>query len=110
MSGAVGEKRFVDRDDLGDVGDGILRQARSARPKENVPWGFCEAELAGKRNDNDSRDSTSVESVPLNDENRPSKPRTGLDRIGQIRPANIALRDYHSVETSTLRAASESER
>jgi hypothetical protein len=110
VSGAVGEKRFVNRDDLGDVGDGILRQARGARPKENVSWGFCEAEVAGKRNDNHGCDSTSVESVPLNDENRPSKPRTGPDRIGQIRPANIALSDYHSVETSTLRAASDSER
>ncbi len=107
---ALHEKRLVDRYDLRHVGNGILRQARCARAKKNVAGGFRYPEIAREGNDNHGRDSTSVESVSLHNENRPAKPWSGAYWIRQVCPTDVALRDYHSVDSSTRRATSESDR
>ena len=76
MTGTLTEKRLVDRDDLRNVRDRVLGQTGCSDSEKNVSWRVCQTEIARERNDDYGCDSTSVECVPLNDQNRSSEPRS----------------------------------
>jgi hypothetical protein len=109
VTGALAQERSVDRDDLRNIRHGIFGESRCPHSQKNVSRRGCETEIARKRNDNYGRDSASIEGVSLNDQDGPSKARSRSCRVRKIRPTHVALDDYHSVDSSRRRAASESD-
>ncbi len=109
VTGALAEERPVDSDDLRNVRYGVLREPSCPDSEKYVSRSGREAEIARKRNDDHRRDSASIESVSLDDQDGPSKAWSRSGRIRKIRPEDIPLSDYHSVDSSTRRAASETE-
>src|SRR6266536_45011 len=101
------EEGAVERDDLRDVGDGLLGEAGAPRRQENVAGRLGPFEVARERHAHDGRDAAPVEGVALDDENGPAEPRSGARRRGKVGPADVALGDHHSERSSTWRAAAE---
>ena len=92
------EQAPVDRDDLGYVRHRILRQSGHPMSQKHVARGVGQTEVARERHHDDCADTASVECVSLDDENGPSQTRTGADGSWQIRPEDVSLGDYHSLD------------
>src|SRR2546428_3938995 len=103
----AGQERPVERQDLRDVGDRVLRQPGASRPKDRVARSVCPTEVAGQWNTYHGRDPAPIERVALNDEHRPAKAGTRARGRRQVGPAHVALCNYHSLRSRMRRAAAE---
>lgn len=104
---ALREKIPVDGHNLRNIRHGIFRQPGEGGRKGDVPWRGLPTKIAGRRHAHYCRDSTTIESFPLDDDDRPSEPRTRSYRSGQLSPPNLALGDHHSLCSRTRWAAAE---
>lgn len=99
------EKALVQRDDLGHVGNRILRQPRQFCGQCNISWRQCPFQIACQGNADHCCDAAVIESIRLDNGHGPSKPRTRTRWLGQIGPPYLTLGDYHSLFSRTRRAA-----
>ena len=106
LADALRENRTIDCDDLRDVGDRVVLETGPLGVQQHIAGSGCPAEIARERNDNNRRDAARVERVPLNDYDGPLEPGSRAPRIGERRPADIALSNYHSLRSSARRPAS----
>ena len=74
--------------------------------QKDVARGVGQTEVARQRHHHDCADAASVECVSLDDENGPSQTRAGADRSRQVRPDDVSLSNYHSLDARTRRPAS----
>ena len=95
----------VERDDLGNVGNGRLCEACLARREENVSGGLGPLDLRSEGHTDHGCKRASVQSVALNDQNRSAKTRPRANGLTEVRPPNFPLSDHHSELSRTLRAA-----
>src|SRR6266508_3040098 len=65
MTDPLDEQRSIDRDDLREVGDGVLRQPGRGRREQNVARGVRPSEIARHRNTHDRRDAAAIERLAL---------------------------------------------
>jgi len=82
LADALSQEIFVYRDDLRDIGHGILRQPRKARRKAYIPWSQAPVEVARQRDANCRRDAAAIQCVTLHNDHRSSEPWTGTNRRG----------------------------
>ena len=99
------ENLSVERDDLGNVGNGRLCEACIARREENVSRGLGPLDLRSERHTDHGCKRASVQSVALNDQNRSPKTRPRANGLTEVRPPNFPLSDHYSELSRTLRAA-----
>lgn len=100
------EQISIHRNDLRDVCHRILGQMGPPRVQQHVPGGRSPPKIASKRHDDDGRQTARVQRVALDDQDRPREPRTGAHWIGQRRPEDVPLSNYHSLRLSACRPAS----
>jgi hypothetical protein len=101
----LGKHCFVQRYDLGHIGDRVLRQTRRSSSQKYVAWSVRPSQIAGQRHAPHGSDPASVQGVPLDHHDRSSKawPRSCWRR--KVGPPHFALPDYHSVCSRTRRLA-----
>ncbi len=62
---------------------------------------------SSQRDADDRGNAAAVQRIRLDDNHGPPEPGTGACRRGQIRPPDLALRDYHSLLSRARREAGE---
>ena len=103
----TGEQAAIESHDLRNVSHGILWQPRGSGGKQDIPRCLRPSKVAGQRNAHDGSDPASVESLPLDNDDRSSKARPRARWSRQVRPLSVALGDYHSTRLSVRLAAAE---
>lgn len=93
----------VQRDDLRDVGNRVLRQSRTACRDEDVAGRFQERDVGRDHHAQHGTDTAAVEGFGLDDEDRSPEARTGPDGLTKVSPPDLTSLDYHSI-AATLRA------
>jgi len=99
------EDASVERKDLRNVRDRRLREACLPRGKKHVPGCASPLDLGSKWHADNGCKGAAVQCVTLHHKDGSPKPRTGTDRIAEIRPPNLALSDHHSEFSRAFRAA-----
>src|SRR5690606_31935455 len=84
---------------------GRFLQPGLARRQLHIAGSLRPLELRGEGNADHGRKRTAVERIALNHDHRSAEPRLRPDRVAEVRPPYLALRDYHSERSSTRRAA-----
>ena len=107
LPNSTGEQGAIESHDLRNVSNGILWKPRGSRGKQDITRSLRPSKIAGQRNAHNGSDPASVESLPLDYDDRSSKPGTGTRWSRQVRPVNVALGDYHSTRLSVRLAAAE---
>lgn len=102
---SFGEPVAVDRQQLRNLDDGILRQAGGARRAEYVAGRIGARQVRGHRGDDRGAEPGAVERIALDDHDRPAKPWLGSSRFLEIRPPDFASSDHQSDAFSVRRAA-----
>jgi hypothetical protein len=97
---------LIECDDKRNVCDGVLWKTRYARAQNHVPWRAAPLQVARQRDTYCGTDAAGIDGIALNDQHWAPVTRSGPDRLAQIRPPNLTLRDHHSVRLNTRRAAS----
>ena len=105
LSNVFPQEGFVQRDDLGDVGDGLLRQPGEPGRQTYISGGVGPFHVAGQRDADNGGNSAAVQRIALHDHNRPSEARPRTGRLREIGPPDIALGDHHSLRSKTRCAA-----
>ena len=85
---ALIEKRTVNGYDLGSVCNRVFRQACGLSGKERATRGFSPDKITCKGHAHDGRDTTLIQMVALNHNDRATKTRSRSSRIRQVRPPN----------------------
>jgi hypothetical protein len=99
------QHRPIQCHDLRDIGHRSPRKASDLCTENHVTWGIAPLEAARQRNADDSGDAASVESVPLNDDDGPTKAGSGADGLADVGPPDLTLCNYQSARYITRRAA-----
>ena len=73
--------------------------------RRTFPGASAQPRLPGQWHAHDGRQLAAIEGITLYHDHRATKARAGANRVGQVRPADIALGGYHSVRPRTRRAA-----
>jgi hypothetical protein len=105
LANAIGEDLFVQRDDEGNIGDGILRESRFCLGYQHISWGISPFQVAGEGYADCCTDAASIDCVALDHDDRPSVSRFGPGGLFQVSPPDFSLFDYHSTRRRTRRAA-----
>lgn len=112
LPNAFSEILLVERHDLRDVGDRLLGESCRAWRQRYISGRVAPFQITRQCHADDRRDSTSVERIALDDNDRPSKARARAPRLGKVGPPHVPLGDaHHSVRANTRRpvaAANES--
>ena len=90
------QERFVQGDNLGNIGHRILWKLGAPFRQEHVSGGSLKAEIGGQHSNDNRVDSTLVEIVALNDEYGASVTWFRTGRWSKCGPPNIPALHYHS--------------
>jgi hypothetical protein len=80
----------------------VKRAARWTFPGARAHFG-----IGGQRNADDGGNAAPIEGVTLHHNDRPAETRARTCWRGEVRPPDLALRDYHSLRSRVRRAAEE---
>gem|GEM_PF-3708659 len=90
------QERFVQRDNLGNVGHRILWKLGAPLRQEHVTGGNLKAQIGGQHSNDNRVDTAIVEIVALNDEHGAAVAWLRTGRRSKCRPPDIAALDHHS--------------
>jgi hypothetical protein len=106
LASSFREVGLVQRHELGNVGDRLLREAGRARRKANVPRRRCPLQIACQGDADDGGDTASIERIALYDHDGTSEAWPGATWLWQVGPPDISLSDRHqSLRLRTRREA-----
>jgi hypothetical protein len=80
---------------LGDVRNGVSRQACGFRGQQHVARSINEAGVGAQHNGDHGLQATPIEAIALNDQNGAVVPRFGAVGFAKVRPPNLAAFNYH---------------
>jgi hypothetical protein len=99
------EDLSVERDYLGNVGNGWLGEAGIARREKNIARGLAPLDLRSEGHADNGSKRAAVQSVALNNEDGSTKTWSRANWVSEVCPPNFTLPDHHSELCRTLRAA-----
>lgn len=105
FSNAVGQDALIQRDDKGDVGNGVLGQSGFPLRKQHIPRRVGPFQVAGEWHADYCADAAAIDRVALNDDDGSPVSRFRSRGLFEIRPPHLRLFDYHSTRRMTRRAA-----
>ena len=84
------EPGFIDRSELGDIGDRVFRKSRLRTRNSDVSGEVCIAQIRRQGENDDSGQMTLIELVVLHNQNWSAIARLGIPWLAQIHPPNLA--------------------
>ncbi len=105
---AFNQLHAIDLGDLGHIRDRVLRQTGRFCGEGDVSGKPCQAEIRGQGHDDDGGDLAQIERVGLDDDDWSNETRLRADWFSEVCPANISLRNYHSVSRTRRRLCADS--
>ncbi len=96
----LGKETAVERDQLGNIDNGLRAQSRHAAWQQNIARCARKRQVACNRRNDDSADAAFIERIRLNYEDRPRESRLRTARLRQVRPPDLAaLHIRHGLPT-----------
>ena len=105
LADAIRQQPLIDRQDLRCVGHRIIREIGDLRGEEYVSGKVSQSDIGRERNAYHCLDATTVESIALDDDDRPAISGSRSDGDRKVRPPDLSLRDHHSVFSRIRRPA-----
>ena len=94
------QKFTIDGDDLRHIRHRVFSQARRLGGNQDVSGSIDQAKVRAEHHGNDGVQTTPVEGVALDDQDRPVVPGLGTLGFTEIRRPDLAAFDYHGSRTS----------
>ena len=95
----LSEEVAIDGNDLRNVGDRVLREARRFGGNKHVAGGLDEPEVRGEHDSDDGLKPAPIERVILYDQERPPEARFGPGGLTELRPPHLATFDYQALRS-----------
>lgn len=86
----------IQRDDLGDIGHGILGKPGMSCGHQHIPRRLQKSEVGSENDGQNGLDPAAVEGVSLNNQDGPAKPGFRPARFRQLGPPDGAPFNYHA--------------
>jgi hypothetical protein len=99
------EDLSIERDNLGNVGNGRLSEAGLAWREKNIARSLGPLDLRSEGHADNRGKGAAIQSIALNDEDGSTKSRSRANWVTKVSPPNFTLPDHHSELWRTLRAA-----